>query len=455
MQPKVSIVMPCYNAAHAIENMLNSIIAQKWGNIELILVNDGSTDGTREIIAKYESGFKKRGFELVIVEQENQGVAAAVYEGLKRISGEFVCQVDADDELDPKYVNIMAEWLTEHPEYDLVACDSMNLTEKGAYNASTFPLGVKLDYKIEKYIFDKVLNMVWRYLFRVSYLLSCNLLEHFYTGREHFQELQMLLPLVAGKGKIKYFQIPLYKYTYYKYENHISYTHWDNLNWIIKHFKGRDTVLKYVINYLPFSSTEKQRLLILSEFFHIHRLLHYFLIKNQQKENSIELLREYIDMVNSYFSPNPCILYNEIDDIRFLIAAVEDNILCVEPNIKLHSNRIVAWGALGQNGKALLPFLKGTSLEPTELWDITGDGTKVKKPNIDSLTKNDIVLIFPTIGTTAANIRTELDNVKCSILFYEEIVRYISMAKYPRFYNGSIQLRKTIESVICQTFKDF
>jgi glycosyltransferase involved in cell wall biosynthesis len=431
--------MPCYNAAHAIANMFNSIIAQKWDNIELILVNDGSTDNTREIIAEYKSEFKKRGFELVLVEQENQGVAAAVYEGLKRISGEFVCQVDADDELEPEYINIMAEWLTKHSEYDLVACDSTHLTEKGAYNASTFPLGVQSDYKIEKYIFDRVLNMVWRYLFRVSYLRSCNLLEYFYTGREHFQELQMLLPLVAGKGKIKYFQIPLYRYTYYKYENHISYTHWDNLDWIIKHFKGRDTVLKYVINHLPFSGHEKQRLLIFSEFFHRHRLLHYFLIKKQQKENSIELLREYIDMVNSYFSPNPCILYDEIDDIRFLIAAVEDNILCVESNIKTLSKRVIAWGALGQNGKALLPFLKGTSLEPTELWDIAGDGVYIKKPNIYTVTESDIVLIFPTIAIAVANIHSELDNIKCSILFYEEIVRYIAVAKYPRFYDGSIK----------------
>jgi len=440
MQPKVSIVMPCYNAVHAIANMLNSIIAQKWDNIELILVNDGSTDNIGEIIAKYEFEFKKRGFELVIVEQKNQGVAAAVYEGLKRISGEFACQVDSDDELEPEYISVMAEWLTEHPEYDLVACDSINLTEKGTYNTSTFPLGVQLDYKIEKYIFDKVLNMVWRYLFRVSYLRLCNLLEHFYTGRDHFQELQMLLPLVAGKGKIKYFQIPLYKYTYYKYENHISYTRWDNLDWIIKHFKGRDTVLKYVIKHLPLCSSEKQRLLLLSEFFHRHRLLHYFLIvKKQQKENAIELLKEYIDMVNSCFSPNPCISYDEIDDIRFLIASVEDNILCIDSNIKTFSNRIIAWGALGQNGRDLLPFLKGTSLEPTELWDIIGDGTKVKKPNIDSLTENDIVLIFPTITIAVASIRAELDNAKCSILFYEEIVRYIAMAKYPHFYDGNIQ----------------
>jgi len=53
MQGKVSMVMPCYNKVNDISEMFDSIIAQEWNNIELILVNDGSTDGTRDIIAAF------------------------------------------------------------------------------------------------------------------------------------------------------------------------------------------------------------------------------------------------------------------------------------------------------------------------------------------------------------------------------------------------------------------
>ena len=61
-QGKVSMVMPCYNKVDYIAEMFDSIISQEWDNIELILVNDGSTDGTREVIAEYEQRFSARGF---------------------------------------------------------------------------------------------------------------------------------------------------------------------------------------------------------------------------------------------------------------------------------------------------------------------------------------------------------------------------------------------------------
>ena len=69
------MVVPCYNKVEYIGEMLDSVIAQKWDNIEVILVNDGSTDGTREAIAEYEPKLKTRGYETVIIDQENAGCA--------------------------------------------------------------------------------------------------------------------------------------------------------------------------------------------------------------------------------------------------------------------------------------------------------------------------------------------------------------------------------------------
>ena len=111
MQSKVSMVMPCYNKVDYIGEMFQSIVDQVWNNIELILVNDGSTDGTREVIAKWEPKFKERGYEVVIVDQENAGVCAAPKAGLERISGGYVSVVDADDMLAREYVSVMAGWL--------------------------------------------------------------------------------------------------------------------------------------------------------------------------------------------------------------------------------------------------------------------------------------------------------------------------------------------------------
>ena len=134
-QSKTSMVIPCYNKEESISRMFDSILAQEWDNIELILVNDGSTDGTRGIITEYEPKFLERGYEVVIIDQDNQDVAAAVRNGLLRVTGEYVCQVDADDELDPRYVSMMAGWLDEHLWYEWAAkFEALDVKRKPVYD---------------------------------------------------------------------------------------------------------------------------------------------------------------------------------------------------------------------------------------------------------------------------------------------------------------------------------
>ena len=97
MQSKVSIVVPVYNKIEYIDMMLKSVYDQLWDNIELILVNDGATDGTRERLTEWEPKFRDRGYEVVITDQENQGISVAVRNGMLCMSGVFFCSVDCDD----------------------------------------------------------------------------------------------------------------------------------------------------------------------------------------------------------------------------------------------------------------------------------------------------------------------------------------------------------------------
>ncbi len=102
--PLVSIISPCWNGEKYIARMLESIMKQTYKNIELICINDGSTDKTEEIIHSYERKFSNHGMTLKCYTQENQGQAAALNYGLKMIQGEFLSWIDCDDFLAPDSV---------------------------------------------------------------------------------------------------------------------------------------------------------------------------------------------------------------------------------------------------------------------------------------------------------------------------------------------------------------
>lgn len=97
MNDCISVIIPCYNAEKYIEKSLNSIINQTYSNLEIILVNDGSTDDTKKIISSFLSD--KR---IKYIEQKNGGEFAARNTGLFAATGKYIGFVDADDYIAPE-----------------------------------------------------------------------------------------------------------------------------------------------------------------------------------------------------------------------------------------------------------------------------------------------------------------------------------------------------------------
>jgi len=93
---KVSIIIPCYNQAHYLPEAINSALAQSYKNIEIIVVNDGSTDKTSSVA---------RQFNVQLIEQGNKGLAAARNTGIKASSGEWILPLDADDKIHPDFIS--------------------------------------------------------------------------------------------------------------------------------------------------------------------------------------------------------------------------------------------------------------------------------------------------------------------------------------------------------------
>ena len=95
--PLLSIITPTYNCGTYIHRLLNSILQQTYDEIEMIVVDDGSTDNTKEIIYGYMPKFRNRGYSIKYLWQENQGQSVAINHALKLIKGEYLTWPDADD----------------------------------------------------------------------------------------------------------------------------------------------------------------------------------------------------------------------------------------------------------------------------------------------------------------------------------------------------------------------
>ncbi len=116
---KVSVVIPTYNRAYIIREALQSALAQTYRDIEILVVDDGSSDSTSELIAGIQSD-KIR----YIRHDRNRGCSAAYNTGIKEATGQFVAFLDSDDIWKPEYLEQQVNFLGRHPEVDLVFCDT-------------------------------------------------------------------------------------------------------------------------------------------------------------------------------------------------------------------------------------------------------------------------------------------------------------------------------------------
>lgn len=126
MKPKVSVIIPTYNRADLIVQAIDSVLAQNYQPIEIIVIDDGSTDDTQAAIRKYTEINS-----LIFLRQCNQGQSVARNLGLDRASGDFVCFLDSDNAWLPNKLSTQADCLSQHPEIDVVYGDIRLINQNG------------------------------------------------------------------------------------------------------------------------------------------------------------------------------------------------------------------------------------------------------------------------------------------------------------------------------------
>ena len=109
----VSIIIPCYNSSKYLDDCLSALINQSYKNLEVIIVNDGSTDNSKRIIESYFDKFNNNRIILKLINQNNQGVASAVNNGLKYATGEYLMWQDSDDWYEYDAVESLVNYLNE------------------------------------------------------------------------------------------------------------------------------------------------------------------------------------------------------------------------------------------------------------------------------------------------------------------------------------------------------
>ena len=129
MSPLVSIMTPCYNGEKFVGRYLDSVLAQTYANIELAIVDDGSTDNTAEIIKSYIPKFKAKGYKLIYKYKENGGAASAINIAMEFITGDFIKWFDADDILLPQFIEKQVNFLQQNPQYDFCLCQMYTVDE--------------------------------------------------------------------------------------------------------------------------------------------------------------------------------------------------------------------------------------------------------------------------------------------------------------------------------------
>ena len=124
MRPGFSIIIPTYNRAHTLMRAVDGVLLQSYPNWELIIVDDGSTDSTKEIVREVRDSRVQYHY------QENKMVATARNHGTRVATGEYICSLDSDDEIFDDYLSVFEERLRKESHEMLVAYTTIRSADR-------------------------------------------------------------------------------------------------------------------------------------------------------------------------------------------------------------------------------------------------------------------------------------------------------------------------------------
>ena len=277
----ISIIITAYNAEKTIERCLNSILENKYDDYEIIIVNDGSTDKTEDIINLFASD------KIKYFQKENTGVASSRNFGLEKASGDYITFVDSDDYVSNNFFKGLEKYFKDGIE--IIKRKAYIVDEKN--NTKTKIKGPEFEETTGEKAFnmlcfnDIYLDTLWSYVIKKSLIKE----NGFKFETNHFHEDFGLLPLLILKARS---MVSVNDYVYYYVQSDNSIMREKNYNKTIKKANDAiyhyDNILKEVQNYnLDKKTKENVKIYCTNSI-----LLKVKELKGKEKEEYIKKLRK-------------------------------------------------------------------------------------------------------------------------------------------------------------------
>jgi len=198
--PKITVLMPAYNAGKYLREAIASVLKQSFRNFELLIINDGSDDDTPDIALSFTDP------RVMVVNKEHEGIAAALNTGLKLANAPLIARFDADDICMPTRLETQFNFLNDHPDYVLVGSDAEYILENGEF---------LFNFKCIAHSNDEVQNNLYVYCpfihSAVMYRREAVIKAGGYNVHAHNFEDYLLWTNLAKTGKMQNLREPLIK----------------------------------------------------------------------------------------------------------------------------------------------------------------------------------------------------------------------------------------------------
>ena len=260
MNEKVSIIIPAYNVENYISDCLEGVVSQTYKNIEVLIINDGSTDNTLKICNKYKANDDR----IKIINKKNEGVAEARNDGIKYSKGMYIAFIDSDDMISKKYIQTLMYTINKY-DGDIVSCDFKKT--RGKYNGIDKKKKVNIinfttEGALTSLLYQKELDSsLWNKLIKKELFDGLN-----FNKLKKFEDLDIFYKLICNAKTITYIRSVLYYYRIRK-ESLMN-----------NEFSGDNILVKDVVNRMKKYITSKYPQLenacncrILSMYFYLYR----------------------------------------------------------------------------------------------------------------------------------------------------------------------------------------
>lgn len=268
--PLVSIVIPCYNQGEFVQETIDSVLAQTYDNIEIIVVNDGSTDNSEEIIHK----IIEENPQIIYMSAENGGVSRARNIGIEAASGEYILPLDADDLINPKYIDLAIAEFIKNPDLIIV-------TAKGRFFGKE-----ATDWNLQEFSMKKMLHGNVIFCPSLFKKIDWKKIGRFDESMTHLEDWDFFIRLSAiNPQQVKRidYQALLYRikeanarntigFRDGSYDDTVLYLYTKNKNLFFEHYGNPSLMIKEIEN-LKWEITKRDRELSFLKRFIPNRLL--------------------------------------------------------------------------------------------------------------------------------------------------------------------------------------